>query len=275
MSPFRRPWRRLGPGRGLGLDLPADRRGAPLALAAGVALIVAAQVLAPVAAPLFDSLTVLGPYRYLSPTGNQTGDPTSATVTEPLANGASPGFNAATTESPPQAQLIAAPGAFQLATGSTSVTVTITPVAPAAPSTVGTILGNVYRYAVTDQNGVALATKAGSDVSLVLRAPDATSAALGAQYSSTGWTLAASSPSGTPGFFLVTTSTFGDFALVAAPAGFGPLAISLAILVVGAILGLIGFVVLRRRRRAQPAPTRAAARRSPAGPNRSKKRKRR
>ncbi len=257
------------------LGFPADRRGAPLALAAGVVLIVAAQVLAPVAAPLFDSLTVLGPYRYLTPTGNQTGDPTSATVTEPLANGASPGFNAATTESPPQAQLIAAPDAFQLAPGSTAVTVTITPVAPPAPSTVGTILGNVYRYTVADQNGATLATKPGTDVSLVLRAPDATSEALVAQYANGAWSLVASSPSGTPAFFLATTSTFGDFALVAAPAGFGPLVISLAILVVGAIVGLFGFVVLRRRRRALPAPAQAAARRSPAGPNRSKKRKRR
>ena len=273
MSLTRRPGPRHSLGSGAGL--PVDRRAAPLALTAGVVLIVAAQVLAPVAAPLFDSLTVLGPYRYLAPTGNQTGNPTSATVTEPLANGASPGFNAATTESPPQAQLIAAPDAFQLASGSTSVTVTITPVAPAAGSSVGTILGNVYRYAVTDQNGVALTTKAGTDVSLVLRAPDATSEALVAQYANGGWALVASSPSGTPAFFLATTSTFGDFALVAAPAGFGPLAISLAILIVGAILGLIGFVLLRRRRRSVAAVAPVAARRSAGSPNRSKKRKRR
>ena len=233
-----------------------------MVLAVGLVLILAAQVVAPVAAPLFDSLTVLGPYHYLSPTGNQTGAPTSATVTEPLVNGTSPGFNAATTESPPQAQLIAAPDAFQLAPGRTSVTIRIEPVAPPAPSTVGPILGNVYRYTVTDQNGVALATKPGTDVTLVLRAPDATSEAVVAQYSGGAWTQITSSPSGTPAFFIGTAGTFGDFALVAGGSGIGPLQVSLLILLVGAVLGAIGFVVLRRRRR----PGRRSARPRKPGP---------
>jgi hypothetical protein len=249
---------------------------APIVLAAGIGMIVAAQVLAPVSAPLFDSLTVLGPYHYLAPTSGQTGAPTSATVTEPLANGASPGFNAATSESPPQAQLIASPDAFQLAPGSTSVTITIKPIAPPAPSTVGTILGNVYSYSVTDQNGVALATKAGTDVTLVLRAPDATTEAVVAQYTGGAWALIASSPSGTPAFFLGTVSSFGDFALVAAKGGFGPLEVSILILVVGAVLGGIGFLVLRRRRRIELARAIEASRRRPAGSNRgARKRKRR
>jgi len=260
--------------------LPDHARGrlaAPVILAAGVGMIVAAQALAPVAAPLFDSLTVLGPYHYLTPASGQTGDPTSATVTEPLANGASPGFNAATSESPPQAQLIASPDAFQLAQGSTSVTIAIKPIAPPAPSSVGTILGNVYSYSVTDQNGVALTTKAGTDVTLVLRAPDATTEAVVAQYSGGAWTQIASSPSGTPAFFLGTTSTFGDFALVAAKGGFGPLEVSILILVVGAVLGGIGFLILRRRRRIELARAAAASRRTPAGGRRTTtaKRKRR
>jgi hypothetical protein len=250
---------------------------APIALAAGVGMILAAQVLAPVAAPLFDSLTVLGPYHYLAPAAGQTGDPTSATVTEPLANGASPGFNAATSESPPQAQLIASPDAFQLAPGSTSVTITIKPIAPPAPSTVGTILGNVYRYSVTDQNGATLPTKAGTDVTLVLRAPDATTEAVVAQNANGAWTLIASSPSGTPAFFLGTTTTFGDFALVAAKGGLGPLEVSILILVVGAILGGVGFLVLRRRRRIELARAVEESRRKPGGsnPGGSRKRKRR
>jgi hypothetical protein len=246
--------------RGRGRSLAA-----PVTLAVGIALIVAAQVGAPVAAPLFDSLTVLGPYHYLAPTAGQSGNPTSATVTEQLANGTSPGFNAATNESPPQAQLIAAPDAFQLAPGSTSVTVTIKPIAPPAPSTVGTILGNVYEYTVADQNGVQLSTKAGTDVTLVLRAPDATTEAVVAQLASGAWTQIPSSPSGTPAFFLGTTSTFGDFALVATKGGFGPLEVSLLILVVGAVLGGIGFLVLRRRRRIELARAQAASRRKPAG----------
>lgn len=236
----------------------------PVSLAVGIGLIVAAQAVAPVAAPLFDSLTVLGPYHYLAPAAGQSGGPTSATVTEALANGASPGFNAATSESPPQAQLIAAPDAFQLAPGSTSVTVTIKPVVPPAPSTVGTILGNVYAYAVTDQNGAQLSTKAGTDVTLVLRAPDATTEAVVAQFASGAWAQIASSPSGTPAFFLGTTSTFGAFALVATSGGFGPLEVSLLILVVGAALGGLGFLILRRRRRVELARVQAASRRKPA-----------
>jgi len=245
--------------RGRGRSLAA-----PVTLAVGIGLIVAAQLLAPVAAPLFDALTVLGPYHYLAPAAGQTGDPTSALVTEPLANSTSPGFNAATSESPPQAQLIASPDAFQLAPGSTSVTIAIKPVAPPAPSTVGTIVGNVYSYSVTDQNGVQLSTKAGTDVTLVLRAPDATTEAV-ARFANGAWTQIASSPSGTPAFFLGTTSTFGDFALVATKGGFGPLEVSLLILVVGAVLGVIGFLVLRRRRRIELARVQAASRPKPAG----------
>lgn len=249
---------------------------APIVLAAGVVLILAAQVVAPVAAPLFDSLTVLGPYHYLAPAGNQTGSPTSATITEQLANGTSPGLNAATTESPPQAQLIAAPDAFQLAAGSTAVTITIKPVEPPAPSTVGPILGNVYHYTITDQNGVALATKPGTDVTLVLRAPDATSEAAVAQYSGGTWSLISSSPSGTPAFFLGTTGSLGDFALVGSSSSFGPLEVSLLILLVGAVLGAIGFLVLRRRRRPEPLSATGRGRPKPvASSTRSRKRKRR
>jgi hypothetical protein len=255
----------------------APGRAGPIILAAGTLLIAAAQAVAPVAAPLFDSLTVLGPYRYLSPAGNQTGAPTSASITQPLVGGVSPGFNAATTESPPQAQLIAAPGAFQLAPGTTSVTVRIDPVAPPAPSTVGPILGNVYRYAVTDQNGVALATNPGTDVTLVLRAPDATSEAVVAQYSGGAWTQITSSSSGTPAFFIGTAATFGDFVLVgSAGSGIGPLQVSLLILLAGAVLGAIGYAILRRRRRrTPPAPATAARRGSATVSSNRRKRKRR
>ena len=253
-------------------------------LAGGLVLVAAAQALAPVAAPLFDGLIVLGPYHYLSPGPGQTGSPGSATVTEPLVSGTSPGFNAATTETPPQAQLIAGPGAFVLGPASTSVTVTITPVPAPAPSTVGPILGNTYRFTVSDQAGVALSTKPGTDVTLVLRAPDATSDAVFAQYSGSTWDQLASSPSGTPGFFIAMTGGSGTFALVAAPAGFGLFQAGILTIVVTAALAVAGLLFIRRRRRPAtsngPAPGRD--RRGPPAPaNRSsqpanrKKRKRR
>ncbi|MGH2465341.1 MAG: hypothetical protein ACRDGI_07765 [Candidatus Limnocylindrales bacterium] len=258
---------------------PAEGRAAAIALSTGVALIIATQLLAPVAAPLFDALLVLGPYHYLAPAAGELGDPTSATITDPVANGASPGFNAATTETPPQAQLIASPDSIQLAPGSTTVTVTIEPVAPPAPSSVGEILTNVYRYSVTDQNGAVLEAKRGTLVTLVMRVPHATSDAVMAQFSDNSWNVIASSPSGTPGFFLATTGTFGDFALVAAPNNFAPLEISLLVLVVGGVLGAIGFLVLRRQRRlamARMARTgRPRGRRAGQGRDRGQKRQRR
>ena len=262
---------------------PARRRAGWFVLAAGLVLVAAAQALAPIAAPLFDGLIVLGPYHYLSPGPGQTGSPGSATVTEPLVSGASPGFNAATTETPPQAQLIAGPGAFVLGPASTSVTVTITPIPAPAPSTVGAILGNTYRFTVSDQAGAALSTKPGTDVTLVLRAPDATSDAVFAQYSGSTWSQVTSSPSGTPGFFIAMTAGSGTFALVAAPAGFGLLQAGILTIIVTAILAAAGLLIIRRRRRpATPAgPSAARDRRGPPPPNRSsqpanrKKRKRR
>ncbi len=234
-------------------------------VAAGLILIAVTQAVSPVVAPLFDGLTVLGPYRYVEPAPGQPGSPTSATVTESLVNGASPGFNAATGESPPQAQLIAAPGAFALVPGSTSVTVTIRPIRAPAESTVGPILGNVYRFAVTDQAGSPLATRPGTDVTLVLRAPDAASEAVFAQYTGGTWVQLASSPSGTPAFFIAMTGGSGDFALVAAAGsglGFGQAA-ALAI-VVTAILAGAGLLLIRRRRRPEPRGRPAVARRGPA-----------
>jgi hypothetical protein len=249
-----------------------------LVLGAGLVLVLAAQALSPVAAPLYDGLIVLGPYHYLDPGPGQTGSPTSATVTEAVSGGSSPGFNAATTETVPQAQLIAAPGAFALGPASTSVTISITPVEPPAPSTVGPILGNVYRFAVTDQAGTALVTKPGFDVTLVLRAPDATSNAVFAQYSapgSAGWQELSSSPSGTPGFFIAMAGGGGDYALVEAPGGFGPVQAAIVTVVVTAILALVAFFLIRRRRRSSPVAPVPVPARPRTGTTNRKKRKRR
>ncbi len=272
----------MKPGPPGGVDT-SRRRAGWFALGSGLVLIAAAQVMAPVVAPLFDGLIVLGPYHYLSPGPGQTGSPGSAMVSEAVASGASPGFNAATTETPPQAQLIAAPGAFVLGPASTSVVVTITPVPPPAPSTVGALLGNTYRFAVTDQAGTALPTQPGTDVTLVLRAPDATSDAEFAEYSTGSWDLVPSSPSGTPGFFIAMTAGSGTFALVAAPAGFGLVQAGILTIVVTAVLATGGLLLIRRRRRPALAsgPSTARDRRGPPPTNRSsppankKKRKRR
>jgi hypothetical protein len=108
------------------------RRAALLALPAGLTVIVVAQVAAPLGSPpLYDGAVVQEPYRYLTPIQGPGGSPTSFHASPAVRDATSPQFVAATTESPPQAKLIAKPGAFVLPAGTT--TVSIDPVAAAAP----------------------------------------------------------------------------------------------------------------------------------------------
>ena len=145
------------------------------------------------------------------------------------------------------------------------------------PSTVGAFLGNTYRYAVTDQTGLALSPKTGTDVTLVLRVPDATSDGTMAEYLAGSWTRISSSPAGTPGFFIGTAASFGDFAMVTVPgSGIGPLQVSLLVLLVGALLAAIGYVVVRRRRgpaiRPEGRSTRPGNRRTTSSSSRKRRR---
>ncbi len=97
-----------------------NRRAAVVSLGAGLGLIALAQLAAPFGSPpLYDGVVVQEPYRYLSPGPGQLGSPTSYRSTLPVTGIASPVFVAATTESPPQAQLIAESGAFVLPPGAT------------------------------------------------------------------------------------------------------------------------------------------------------------
>src|SRR5207248_2847048 len=98
--------------------VPGPRAGALIALGAGLVLIAVARISeGPSPAPLFDGVVNQEPYRFVSPAPNQPGSPTSFHATEPVAGDKSPQFVAATTESPPQAQLVAGPGAFPLLAG--------------------------------------------------------------------------------------------------------------------------------------------------------------
>src|SRR4051794_28418050 len=109
-----------------------------------------AQLAVPVGVPLYDGVIVEEPYRYVAPGPGEEGNPSSFSLEPGVENGASRAFVAATTENPPQAQLIALPKAFVLPPGATTVRVSIEPRAATPAPAAGSIVGNVYRVVVTN-----------------------------------------------------------------------------------------------------------------------------
>jgi len=201
----------------------AMRRVGWLALLGGAGLTFAAQVAAPVGAPLYDGVVIQEPYRYLHPASGQPGSPSAYTDTHPVAEGTSPDFAAATTEQPPQAQLIAQVKAFKLTPGATALQVSITPVEPPSLAPRGTIAGNVYRFAVTDQTGTPLAVDPScvGCLSMLLRAPDGTGEATLERFADGAWTTVATTHAPTTGSYSTLPSALGDFALVIGDSGGG------------------------------------------------------
>jgi hypothetical protein len=174
-----------------------------------------AQAARPVAVPLFDGVVVVDPYRYLSPPPGGDGSPTSARATLPIAAGKSPSFAVYTSETPPQAELLAKGGELALGPGATSVTVTIDPVPPPAGAPPGAIAGNVYRVAVVDQSGAALALASGQTITLALRGPAGVAVdATIARFSDGAWQSVKTAPSGLQDLFLTNAEGFGDFAVL-------------------------------------------------------------
>lgn len=235
------------------------RRVGWLSLLAGAGLALVAQVLAPVGVPLYDGVVVQEPYRYLDPGPGQPGDPASATDTGPIVGGVSPEIVAATGESPPQAQLIAQMGAFDVPAGAAAVNAAVTPIEPPPPPPEGGIIGNVYRFAVTDQAGNPLTSKPCEGCrSLVLRAPENAGNAGNAQIMrfAAGTWLEVETLHGL-GLFSTNPTALGDFALIQAPGSTGPDApIDLTLIVLGGGIALIfvAFIGLMFRRSRPPPP---------------------
>jgi hypothetical protein len=234
-----------------------------LAIVGGLGLALLVQAHSPVGVPLYDGVVVPDPYRYLHPTGNQPGDPTSFSTTKAVSGDASPLFAAATSESPPQAQLIAQKDAFQLPSGTTTLKLSIEPVDAAAQPTAGTIVGNVYRISVTNQDGTPLVPKPCDTCrSLVLRAPENVTEGAIAYLNGAAWTSLRTFHAGTVGIFQANADGLGDYAVIsgdAGPAGgaggdgllldplfFGGLALALFFVVVAALFWY--------RRRPPPVP---------------------
>jgi hypothetical protein len=195
--------------------LTRDRRLGSLAILAGAAFALAVQAAAPVGIALYDGVPLQEPYRFLHPSGDQAGSPSSVSKTIPVVGGVSPAFAAATTENPTQAQLVAQKGAFVLSPAAVSLQVSITPVEPPAAPAGGPIQGNVYRFSVTDQAGTALAINACTGcVSLSMRAPDGIGDATIERFAGGAWEDVLTVPIPITNMFQTNPIVLGDLAVI-------------------------------------------------------------
>ena len=244
--------------------------GAFAIFAAGV-LVLGVQVANPVGVPLYDGVVVQEPYRFLHPPGgSEPGSPTSFASTVDVATPESPQVTAPTLETPPQAQLIALPGAFIVPTGVTTISVSVVPVNPPTVAAGGQIAGNVYRFTVADPNGQQLAIKpCDGCISLVMRAPESLTGDARLQRFADGeWTEIETVHAGILGMYSTNPTVLGDYAIVTGGGGGGGivepeqgLAVESYIVVGGAAVILVLFfaaaLLLRRRQPPAAAPARA------------------
>jgi hypothetical protein len=253
----------------------ARHHAAAAVLALGGALALAAQFGSPVAAPLYDGVPILDPYRYLTPSGSQPGSPTSYAAQKPLDNGSSPAFAAGTTEQPPQAQLIAAPKAFTVPAGATELNITIDAVPPDATPAQGSIAGNVYRFEVVDDDGADFTLVGDPKPTLTLRTPDGVTDGVIGHLTPDGWVALTTEHGGGLGLFSTEVTELGDYAILVGVSPPSDLA-RLAIILVTIALPLgaaIAYFYRRARRDRRAAEATAAARSRARVP--SKRRKRR
>jgi hypothetical protein len=184
-------------------------------LIVGAAVVLAAQLLAPLPGPaLYDGVIQVDAYRWRSPPPGEHGGATGRSVVLPVSGGSSPLITLATAEVPPQASLFAQPGALTMPSGTTSLTVSITPV-PADPAqSDGLIAGNVYRITITTQAGEAVTAPASAEVSVVLRHPDVTASEATVSLLVGGTWQPLTTEATLAGSFEAIVTSFGDFALI-------------------------------------------------------------
>jgi hypothetical protein len=244
-----------------------DRRLGWLAVLAGMAMAFVIQLATPIGVPLYDGVAVQEPYRYLHPTGDQPGDPSSYSASPAVVGGVSPFIAAATKENPPQAQLIAQRDAFRISPGAVALQVSVTPVEPPPPAADGTIVGNVYRFSVTDEGGNPLAIKGCEGcLSLALRAPDNVVEATIRRFANGVWSDVQTAHAGIVAMYQTNATILGDYAVVAGPKttpGGGP---DLFVIVGAAavLLLIVGGAILFLRVRPAPAAPADRPRRVPS-----------
>ncbi|MEA2672604.1 MAG: hypothetical protein QOG45_2824 [Chloroflexota bacterium] len=240
-----------------------------------VLLTLAWQASPPPVPPMYEGLPgPAEPYRYLHPPPGlgSTPRPSSAHVTAPLREGQSPALSPATAEMPPQAQLLAAQGAFVVPPGVTGVEATIAPVDPPPVAPIGgEVAGNVYRIVVTAA-GTPLAVRPGRTVTVVLRGPAGFGGPIVERFAAGTWTRLDTQPLGALAgdSYAADAAGLGDVALVAAPGpspGGGGDAV-IVVLAAGAVLLLGGTLLALRRSGRPPAAGRPGRRPAPSGPRR-------
>ncbi len=164
-------------------------------------------------------MVVAEPYRWLMPPPGLPGGAKSGSDTQPAAGG----FAAVTPETPPQAQVIADIGSLDLPRGTTSITVSIEPVAPPAVQPAdGVVAGNVYRMRAINQRGASIGVKAGSQLTMLFRGPPNLTSAKVEAFNGSQWQpVGETNPAGIPDMFTTLVSSLGEFTLVA-PSGWTP-----------------------------------------------------
>ena len=194
-------------------------------LIVGAAVVLAAQLLAPLPGPpLYDGVVPIDAYRWLSPPPGEHGGATGASVALRVSGSSSPLITLVTPELPPQAQLFAAPGALTMPAGTTSLSVSITPVPPEALPSDGHVAGNIYRITITTQAGGAVTAPSSADVTVILRHPDITAADATVSLLSNGVWQPLKTDAALAASFIAVVTTFGDFALISpgpGPSGVG------------------------------------------------------
>jgi hypothetical protein len=216
------------------------------------------------------------PYRYLHPPPGlgSTPRPSSAHLTMPLRGGQSPALSPATAEMPPQAQLLAAQGAFVVPPGATAVEAAIVPVDPPPAAPIGgQVAGNVHRIEVTAA-GTPLTVRPGRTVTVVLRGPAGFGRPTIERFAAGAWSRLDTQPLGALAgdSYAADATGLGEFALVAAPAsspGGGGDAF-VVILAAGAVL-LAGGTLLALRRSRRPRAGGPPRRRAAAPPPRRRR----
>lgn len=239
-------------------------------LVAGVVLLGAAWALAPAPSPpLYDGLA--GPaqaYLYLQPPAgyHQTATPGSAGHDLPVSGGSSGAGFVNTTETPPQAQVLAADGTFSFPAGAKAITLSVTPVAPPSPipASLGTLAGNVYQVSATADVPGPVTVNSGKPITVVLRGPAGVGNAPMARLvtGSAAWQRATTVPLGSaPDMVVTNTDALGYFAITATAApggsgggsggGFPLLAVVIPAVVV---LAVVAVLLLARSSRDEPPP---------------------
>jgi hypothetical protein len=189
-----------------------------LTLAVGLALLVLVGRRAVGQPPIYDGVIVEDPYRYLQPASGQPGNPTSGSESVPLDAGVSPALLAATQENPPQAELVVDRGSVALAPGTTAVKVSIEPIPPAEPAgatpDATRLSGNVYQFAITNQDGIGMKLQPGTTATVVLRAPNGVTNGVIARYVDNRWSPLKTDSGGLPDLYSTNTTDLGIFAVL-------------------------------------------------------------